>query len=316
MINKEKMVTFKNNSLNKNIFGRFSRPSFPNPFTRKKRNKIEEEDLDEEDFGVEGIEEIPDQAQNLPVVEGQSSEDQNLPVVEEKSLEKQSLEEQSDPRKQAILDKLKMCVIQSRHNKTLFQLKRSSDCDYYCTIKQIYDIFFGTQGLATEEVLKTILKTAPEKRTREDMQLYFHFMPIANFGYDHIAIDKSRLFERTANRITDKHIMNEVEKINWQEFNEKYVEEFDAIAKRGYNTGIMPAYRPFTNTTVNYEEGSKNEKHNRSVTNFLGINKGQNKGGFKTTRRRHKKSKKKMYKKRKNNKICKMKMCKIKKSVK
>jgi hypothetical protein len=177
-------------------------------------------------------------------------------------------EEQMDPRKQYILGKLKNIVSKSSYN--LYNLNWKG-CDYFCMIKKINDLFFENYDVKTELVLLTILGKKLNERSKEDMELYFHFMPIANFGYDYIELEKLQLYGTAYKKnITERNILKNVKTIDWKLLNDKYIEEFDIIAKSGFSPAslkIKPAYY----------------------------------GGFRGFRRKHKTSKKKMYKKMYNN---------------
>ena len=200
--------------------------------------------------------------------------------------------EQLDPRKQYILGKLKNIVSKSTSN--LYNLNWKG-CDYFCMIKKINDLFFENYDVKTELVLLTILGKKLNERSKEDMQLYLHFMPIANFGYDYIELDKSKqfkiTFENRRTNITDRNILDEVKSIHWSIFNKKYIEEFDIIAKSG-----------FSKQSLSYQHGDFSNKYEKRVGElyeftpdlFNTDKKLKYYGGF---RRRHKTSKKKMYNK-------------------
>jgi hypothetical protein len=118
-------------------------------------------------------------------------------------------------------------------------------------------------------------------------------MPIANFGYDYIELEKSQLYGTAYKKnITERNILKNVKTIDWKLLNDKYIEEFDIIAKRG-----------FSKQSLSYQHGDFSQDYKNRVgelyeltPDLFNTDKKLKKyyGGF---RRRHKTSKKKMYNK-------------------
>ena len=299
MINKEKMVTLKNNSISKKILGRFSLPSI---FTRKKRNKIEVKDLDEEeeeDFGVVGnydnaddnslgdenklkeqgeefflsdIEKTLDYLVEIETNDGR----RNFDAPNETYKLKKFFVKVKDENNQDIYLEDKDVVWRAIYK--LFQFDKYE----YDFIQKVLKINFikstATRLMKGKSIIESILSDLRVPKQINNIlliKLYPKFKPIASFGYKNapkLKIEKLDMDEASLRNFYFLYCLKNV--IPWY----KYISEYSYAYHSDYPSNVVEV--------LSYPH----------------------KGGFKTTRRRLKKSKKKMYKKRrKNNKICKMK---------